>query len=264
MADDAGARGPGGVRLDVAGGVAVVSIDRPAARNAIGAATVAELELAVSAIVADDSVAVVVLTGGGDRAFVSGGDLKELDAVRTHDDTVAMAERRRRVLDRLADLPVPVIAALNGHAIGGGAEVALAADIRIAAHDVRIGFNQVKLGVMAGWGGAERLTAVVGRGKALLAMTSGELYPADAAHALGMIDLVVPRADFTARWQDLARTIAGNAPGANRAIKQVVSAVAPATHRDLEADSIAAFAPLWTADAHWDAVDRITSAKGSS
>ena len=263
MADDAGSRGPGGVRLDVDSGVALITIDRPAARNAIGAATVAELEDAVAAITADESVAVVVVTGGGDRAFVSGGDLKELDAVRTHDDTVAMAQRRRRVLDHLADLPVPVIAALNGHAIGGGAEVALAADIRIAADDIRIGFNQVKLGVMAGWGGAERLTAAVGRGRAMLAMTSGELYPADIACAMGLVDVVVARAAFADTWQDLARTIAGNAPGANRAIKQVVSAVAPATHRDLEADAIAAFAPLWTADAHWDAVDR-TTAKGST
>ena len=262
MADDEGARGPGGVRVDVDGGMAVLSIDRPEARNAIGSATVAELDDAITVLAADHGVAVVVVTGGGERAFVSGGDLKELAAIRTHDEAVAMALRVRRVLDRLAELPVPVIAALNGHALGGGAEVAIAADIRIAADDVKIGFNQVTLGIMPAWGGAERLAATVGRGKAMLAIGTGELYTAEAARQLGLIDVVVPRAAFTDTWQQLARTLATTAPGATRAIKQVIAAAAPATRPALEAAAADAFAHLWCADAHWDAVDRMTTAKG--
>ena len=125
-----GERTPGEVHLDVDAGVALVTIDRPDVRNAIGFATVNELAAALDDVLASDA-AVVVLRGGGDRAFVSGGDLKELSAIRTHDEAVAMASRVRRVLDRVAAFPIPVIAALNGHALGGGAEVAIAADIRI-------------------------------------------------------------------------------------------------------------------------------------
>src|SRR5207244_8183377 len=140
--------------------------------------------------------------------FVSGGDLKELSSIRTHEEAVDMATRVRRVLDRVAAYPVPVIAALNGHALGGGAEVAIAADIRIAADDIKIGFNQVSLGIMPAWGGAERLAQVIGRGRALLTIATGRLYDAPSAQTLGLIDLVVPRATFDKEWRALAERIA--------------------------------------------------------
>jgi enoyl-CoA hydratase len=249
-----------GVRLETAAGVAVLTIDRPQARNAIGFATMTELEAALDAL-AGSEAAVVVVTGGGDRAFVSGGDLKELSAVRTHEDALGMAQRVRRLLDRLAALPMPVIAALNGHALGGGAEVAIAADIRIAADDVRIGFNQVTLGIMPAWGGAERLAALVGRSRALLAVTTGEQYDALSAQRLGLLDLVVPRASFDTDWRALAGKLAASAPGATRSLKAVVNAAQPSVHTHTEADSTDAFARLWTADAHWDAVDALQQRK---
>ncbi len=156
----AGADPAGGVRVEIDAGVAVVTIDRPEVRNAIGFATVDELDAALDDVLSRGRGACSSLRGGGDRAFVSGGDLKELAPIRTHEDAVAMASRVRRLLDRVAAFPVPVIAALNGHALGGGAEVAIAADFRIAADDVQIGFNQVTLGIMPAWGGAERLAQV--------------------------------------------------------------------------------------------------------
>jgi enoyl-CoA hydratase/carnithine racemase len=247
---------PGGVGVEVDGGVAVVTIDRPRVRNAIGFATVAELGAAFDDLAASD-VAVVVLRGGGDRAFISGGDLKELAAVRTHEDAVAMARRVRLLLDRVAAFPVPVIAALNGHALGGGAEFAIAADIRVAADDVRIGFNQVTLGIMPAWGGAERLAATVGRSRALLAITTGEVYDAPTAASLGLVDVVVPRASFDDEWRALAHRMAATAAGTTRAVKSVVAAAAPALHPALEPAATDAFARLWTADAHWDAVDAL-------
>src|SRR5579864_3733178 len=132
------------VTLDVEDGVGIVTIDRPDVRNALGERAAAELERALDeADVA--GVSVLVLRGGGDRAFVSGGDLKELSSLRDEPAAVEMAEGRRRLLDRLATFPAPVIAALNGHAIGGGAEVAVAADIRVASSDVTIAFAQVRL-----------------------------------------------------------------------------------------------------------------------
>lgn len=244
----------GGVRVEIKAGVAVVTIDRPEARNAISLATADELDAGLDKIEATDA-AVVVIRGGGDRAFVSGGDLKELSAIRTHADAVGMASRIRRLLDRIATFPMPVVAALNGHAMGGGAEVAIAADIRIAADDVKIGFNQVTLGIMPAWGGAERLAHVIGRGRALLAIATGELYDAPAAHRLGLVDIVVPRASFDEEWLKLAQSLAASAPGTTRAVKAVIGASAPAAHPELEADATDAFARLWTSDAHWAAVD---------
>ena len=254
MPDREAPRSPGGVRVDVGAGVAVVTIDRPDARNAIGFATVDELDAALSRV-QDSDVAVLVLRGGGDRAFVSGGDLKELSALRTHEQALSMASRVRRLLDRVAAFPVPVVAALNGHALGGGAEVAIAADIRIAADDVKIGFNQVSLGIMPAWGGAERLAQVIGRGRAMLAITSGQLYDAVAAQRLGLVDLVVPRLEFEREWRALARDLAGTATGTTRAVKSVLTAAVAPCRPDLEDSATAAFAHLWTADAHWAAVE---------
>ncbi len=245
--------GAAGVYLDVAGGVAVLTIDRPEVRNAIGTRTVSELAAVLDAAERSDA-GVLVIRGGGERAFVSGGDLKELSALRTHEDATRMASAVRRVLDRVAEFPVPVVAAINGHALGGGAEVAIAADIRIAADDVRIGFNQVTLGIMPAWGGAERLAHVIGRGKAMLAIATGEIYEAQAAKSLGLVDLVVPRSSFEHDWRALAERIANSAPGASRAVKSVIAAAIPSAHPDLEASAADAFAHLWTQDAHWEAV----------
>ena len=135
-----------------------------------------------------------MIKGAGDKAFVSGGDLKELSAIRTEADAAAMARRMRGVCDRIAAFPGPVLAALNGHALGGGAEVAVAADIRLAADDIKIGFNQVSLAIMPAWGGAERLAALVGKGRALLLAGTGSILDAGRGAAGRPGRRVVPRA----------------------------------------------------------------------
>jgi enoyl-CoA hydratase/carnithine racemase len=256
MSDPSPTATAGGVRVDIDAGLAVVTIDRPDVRNAIGFATVAELGSALDEVLAAGA-AVLVLRGGGDRAFVSGGDLKELSTIRTHEAAVDMASRVRQVLDRVAAFPVPVIAALNGHALGGGAEVAIAADIRIAADDVKIGFNQVTLGIMPAWGGAERLAQTVGRSRALLAVATGELYDAETAQRYGLVDIVVPRASFDDEWRKVARQMAALAPGTTRAVKSVIDAAVPSLHPHLEANATDVFARLWTAEAHWAAVEAL-------
>lgn len=186
------------VDLEVDQGLAVITIDRPHARNAIAPTTMDQLDKALDA--AADALALVV-RGAGDRAFVSGGDLKELAAIRTEDEATAMALRMRGICDRLAHFPGPVIAALNGHALGGGAEFAMAADIRVAADDIRIGFTQVNLAIMPAWGGAERLAELVGRGRALMLAASGTVLGAEEAQRLGVIDRVLPRAEFDQGWR---------------------------------------------------------------
>jgi enoyl-CoA hydratase/carnithine racemase len=233
------------VELERDGGVAVITIDRPHVRNAIGLATMDELDKVIDAAAGAQAL---VIKGAGDRAFVSGGDLKELAAIRTDDEAAAMALKMRRVCDRLADFPAPVIAALNGHALGGGAEVAVAADIRVAADDVRIGFTQVKLAIMPAWGGAERLAALVGKGRALLLAGAGTVLGAAEAERIGLVDRVVPRASFEAEWRSLARSLA-NDPA--REIKRLTAGgVAPD-------EAARAFARLWAADAHWAAAERM-------
>ena len=226
-------------------GVAVITIDRPHARNAIAPATMGELEEALDKV---EGAKALVIRGAGDRAFVSGGDLKELSAVRTLDDAAAMARRMRSICDRLASFPAPVIAALNGHALGGGAEVAVAADIRVAADDIRIGFTQVTLAIMPAWGGAERLAALVGRGRALMLAGAGTVLGAAEAERIGLVDQVLPRATFEPGWRALARSLANDSA---REIKRVTAgAVTPE-------EATQAFARLWVADAHWVAAERV-------
>lgn len=247
----------GGVRLELEGRIAIIMIDRPEKRNAIGFQTVIELNTAL-----DDALkaepAVLVITGGGDRAFVSGGDLKELASVRTHEQAYAMATDVRSLLDRIAEFPVPVIAALNGSALGGGAETAVAADIRVAADDIKIGFNQASLAIMPAWGGAERLTQLIGSGRAMLAISTSRIFDAATAEHWGLLDIVVPRAEFETQWRSLAAQFAALASDTSRRVKAVVAASAPRVHRELEDDAKQHFAALWAADEHWEAVDRLT------
>src|ERR1700754_2471729 len=174
-------------------GLAVLTFDRPHARNAISLDTMDQLEKALDAA---EGASALAITGAGDRAFVSGGDLKELSKIRTEEDAAAMAWRMRSICDRLAGFPAPVIAALNGHAFGGGAEIAVAADIRVAADDIRIAFNQVELEIMPAWGGAERLAALVGKSRALLLTGTGIALNAVDAERAGLVDRVLPRASF--------------------------------------------------------------------
>ncbi len=232
------------VDLELQDGLAIITIDRPHARNAIGLDTMAQLEKALDGA---EGASALVITGAGDRAFVSGGDLKELSAIRTEEEASAMAWRMRSICDRFANFPAPVVAALNGHALGGGAEVAVAADIRLAADDIKIGFTQVSLEIMPAWGGAERLATLVGKSKALLLAGTGAVLDAAEALRIGLVDRVIPRASFDEGWRQVARALATRPAGE---IKRVIGGVTPD-------EAVAAFARLWVADAHWQAADRL-------
>ena len=231
-------------------GLAVLTIDRPHARNAIALDTMDQLEKALDAAA---GARTLVIRGAGERAFVSGGDLKELSALRTVADASAMAKRMRSICDQLANFPAPVIAALNGHAFGGGAEVAVAADIRVAADDIKIAFNQVELEIMPAWGGAERLAALVGKSKALLLAGTGRAVDAVEAERIGLVDVVFPRSSFEDGWRSLANSLARR-PATE--IKRVIGGVSPD-------EAIASFARLWVADAHWQAAERVMNRTAS-
>jgi enoyl-CoA hydratase len=238
------------VDLEIDDGLAVITIDRPHARNAISLDTMDQLGDALNGAY---GARALVLKGAGDKAFVSGGDLKELAALRTEADAAAMAWRMRSVCDRISAFPGPVLAALNGHALGGGAEVAVAADIRLAADDIKIGFNQVALGIMPAWGGAERLAELVGKSRALLLAGTGSILDAADAHRVGLVDAVVSRESFEGEWRAMARKLATLPAGE---IKRVIAgASAP--------EAVAAFARLWVSDEHWAAADRVMNRKRS-
>ncbi|ANI41037.1 enoyl-CoA hydratase/isomerase family protein [Mycolicibacterium vaccae] len=232
------------VDLEIDDGLAVITIDRPHARNAISLETMEQLDKALDGAT---GAAALALTGAGDKAFVSGGDLKELSALRTEEQAAAMAFRMRSICDRIAGFPGPVLAALNGHALGGGAEFAVAADIRVAADDIKIGFNQVALAIMPAWGGAERLVELVGYSRALLIAGTGRILSATDAERIGLIDQVIPRASFDEQWRLIARSLASVPAGE---VKRVMRGV-PTT------EAVAAFARLWVADEHWTAADKV-------
>jgi enoyl-CoA hydratase/carnithine racemase len=232
------------VDLELDDGLAIVTIDRPQARNAISLETMDQLEKALDGA---EGARALVLTGAGDRAFVSGGDLKELGALRTEQEASAMAFRMRTICDRIAGFPTPTVAVLNGHALGGGAEFAVAADIRLAAGDIKIGFNQVTLEIMPAWGGAERLVALVGYGKALLLAGTGTVLDAAEAQRIGLVDVVFSRASFDAQWRAIAKALANRPAGE---IKRVMKGVSTT-------EAVAAFARLWVSDEHWAAADKV-------
>ncbi|MDG9724297.1 MULTISPECIES: enoyl-CoA hydratase/isomerase family protein [unclassified Streptomyces] len=235
------------VELELQDGLAVVTIDRPHARNALDLDTMGELEKALDAA---EGASALAVTGAGDRAFVSGGDLKELSRLRTESEASGMALRMRALCDRIAAFPGPVLAALNGHALGGGAEVAVAADIRVAADDTRIGFNQTRLAIVPAWGGAERLARLVGPGRALLLAGTGRVLDATEAERLGLVDLVLPRAEFDLGWREMARSLA------TRQAREIKSLT---TRTRSPQAAAAAFARLWVSQEHWQAAEKVMS-----
>jgi len=241
------------VRVEHLKHAALIVIDRPGAHNAISRPAMAELGAALDEV-ADSDARVVAIRGAGEKVFVSGGDLKELASIRTEDEAQAMAMTMRTLLDRVASLPVPVVAALNGHAFGGGCEMAIACDFRLAADDVKLAFNQVDLGIMPAWGGIERLQAVIGRGRALYLLTTGLPIDAPTAADWGLVEQVVPRPEFDDRVIEVLERIARAPREALVGIKAAADAARPAARPDLAAAATASFASTWVADAHWAAV----------
>jgi len=204
--------------------VATLTINRPEKRNALNAAVRQELVEALDELRDDDDIRVVVLTGAGNKAFVAGADIGEFDARTPLQQRAAMSGRR--VYDELAAFPKPTIAALNGYALGGGCELAMACDVRVAAASARLGQPEVKLGILPGGGGTQRLPRLVGTGRALRMLLTGEMIEAAEAERMGLVDLVVPDADLMSRVAELASAMAAHSPVALRLIKDAVRAAA--------------------------------------
>lgn len=202
--------------------VATIVINRPERRNALNAVVRREVVEALDALREDPEVRVVVITGAGDKAFIAGADITEF-ADRTPLEQRAAMEGLR-LFEAIASFPKPTIAMINGFALGGGCEVALACDLRVAARSARLGQPEVKLGILPGGGGTQRLPRLVGLGRALRLIMTGEMISAEEAERIGLVDEVVDDADLARRTAALAGVLAGYSPVSLKLIKDAVRA----------------------------------------
>jgi enoyl-CoA hydratase len=204
------------------GGVAVVTINRPKVLNALNSATLDELRRVLLAIRRDEAVRCVVITGAGEKSFIAGADINEL-AVQTAVSGRDHARTGQHVLDLIENLGKPVIAAINGFALGGGCELAMACTIRIAADTARIGQPEINLGIIPGYAGTQRLGRLIGRGRALEMLLTGEHVNAAEAFRLGLVNRVVPAGQLMDDARKLAGSLAAKAPIAMRFIIDAVN-----------------------------------------
>jgi len=203
------------------GAVAIVTINRPEKRNALNTLTISEIHHVMTALGADPTVGAIVLTGAGDKAFVAGADINEL-AVMTPAGGKEHAAAGQRAVDAIETLGKPVIAAVNGFALGGGCELAMACTLRLAADSARFGQPEINLGLTPGYAGTQRLPRLVGRGRALELLLTGDMIGAARAYEIGLVNRVVPAAELRAEALRLAATLAARAPIATRYILEAV------------------------------------------
>lgn len=199
------------IELEQRDNIAVVTINRPDKLNALNAATVAEVRAAFESLRAREEVRAVILTGVGEKAFIAGADIVELSQMTPLTGT-QVSRAGQETLRIVETMPVPVIAAINGFALGGGLEFALACHIRIASENAKLGLPEVKLGIIPGYGGTFRLPRVVGRGRALELMLTGEMINAQEAYRIGLVNQVVAQANLMETAEAMARKISANGP----------------------------------------------------
>ncbi|MES2390861.1 MAG: enoyl-CoA hydratase-related protein [Acidobacteriota bacterium] len=210
------------LQLDREGAVTTITLNRPEVLNALNAPMFDDLERAFHQVSADDSIRAILLTGSGDRAFAAGADIRGLvdtDAVSGR----KVSERGQQVFSQIERCGKPVMACINGVALGGGCELALACTFRLAAENARFGLPEVKLGLVPGYGGTQRLPRLIGRGAALKIMLSAEMVNATEALRLGLADEVLPAADLMPRAKALAASIAAMAPLAVEGVLEAVN-----------------------------------------
>jgi len=202
-------------------GIYLLTVNRPKALNALNAATLEEIAAALSMVAADDAARVLLVTGAGEKAFVAGADIAEMRNA-TIEEARDFSEKGMRVMHALEALPVPVIALVNGYALGGGCELALACDWILAADRAVFGQPEVNLGIPPGFGGTQRLPRRIGPARALELLTTAREVRAEEAAAIGLANQVCPSSDLRAKGLETARTIAAKGPVAVRLAKQAV------------------------------------------
>jgi enoyl-CoA hydratase len=203
-------------------GIGFVTINRPEKLNALNDATVRELHEVFNAIAKDDEVKVAILTGAGEKAFVAGADIGEL-AVQTPVQGKERSQAGQKALDLIENLGKPVIAAINGFALGGGCELTMACTLRLASDNARLGQPEVKLGIIPGYGGTQRLPRLIGKGRAMEMIITGEMISAQEAHRIGLVNQVTTKEELLPTAEKIARQIMANGPVAIRLCLEAVN-----------------------------------------
>lgn len=233
-------------------GVLYVTINRPEKRNALNRATLDTLREVFSDAAHDTALHVVVLTGAGESSFAAGGDLREFDALRSEADAGALFDHAAATLDAIRATPVPVIAALNGTALGGGAELAIACDYRIAARHASLGFVQATLAITTGFSGGADLFALLGPARAMRVLAQASVWSAQEASALGLIDGVCTEGQALGECvAQFAQPFIDRPAHVVRAMKRIAAAHRRGLSAATRDDERAAFIATWTAPEHW-------------
>lgn len=210
------------IRFDIEEGIATLTINRPEVMNALNGDTLEALSKHIARVDSDPAVRVVIITGAGEKAFVAGGDIarmRDLGPLAAKD----MALFAQDVLNHIERCSKPVIAAINGYALGGGCELAMACDLRIASESARFGQPEVNLGIIPGWAGTQRLPRLVGKGRALELVLTGELIDAQEAWRIGLVNKVVPHSELMVEARELASKIASRSMVVTRLCKEAVN-----------------------------------------
>jgi enoyl-CoA hydratase len=209
--------------LDAASGILTITINRPSKLNALNAATIADIDAAMERALDEPAVRGIIVTGSGEKAFVAGADIAELAAL-TPAQAARAAERGQEVFCRIEESTKPVVAAVNGFALGGGCELAMACHMRVAADNARFGQPEVNLGLLPGYGGTQRLPQLIGKGKAIELLLTADQVKADEALRLGLVNHVVPQAELLTFCRQLLAKILGKAPLAVGMVLECVNA----------------------------------------
>jgi len=202
------------ILLEIKENLAYVTINRPKQLNALNKQTIEELSDAFSTLEENNEVRVILLTGSGEKAFVAGADIKEFASFSVEEGKLLSAEGHQKLFNLVENLSKPVIAGINGFALGGGLELAMASHIRVASENAKLGLPEVSLGVIPGYGGTQRLTQLVGKGKAFEMITTAQMIDAKDAEKWGLVNHVVPAEELITTCEKIASKIARNSPKA--------------------------------------------------
>lgn len=265
-ADSGSDSGRDSILVTVADGVLFVTINRPDQRNALSRDVLSRMMQAFDDNRENPEIRAAVLSGAGERAFAAGGDLKDLASLRDKPAVEAFSVKTRSILDGIRNFPLPVIAALNGDAIGGGAELAMACDYRIAASHARMGFLQGRLAITTAWGGGIDLFRLLGTSRGLELLMSSRLVETQEALGLGLIDAAAgPGESLDAALDRLLSAFAHVKPQVARGFKALSAAYAMGAPKErLEAIETETITATWLHDDHWSAVEAIMARMGSA
>jgi len=201
------------IKVDINNYIATIIINRPEALNAMNKVVVAELKEAMEDCIDNDKVGVIVITGTGEKAFVAGADIKSMQKMSGR-EALEFSREGQEMTMVIENSPKPVIAAINGFALGGGCEIALACDMRIASENAKFSQPEVALGIIPGWGGTQRLPRLIGKGRAIEMITGGKMIDADEALRIGLVNHIVPLSELTEKVNLLVKSIIKNGPAA--------------------------------------------------